>query len=639
MRSSKWFLRTALALPIVILIAVGLRTWQLEGAQLELEHQSSLRGLALGVVLRLERWQAGEPWPGERLSDDSVPTRIAADVSTQDLLVLLGSGFDRTMLEQGHDGALRWLSEQNENGSPEKRTWLKLRRANLHRQQDHSEQACAIWRELSKQPRSGRDERGIRFDLTARALLLFEQPTQGSIAGDAKDLAIALVTDQRDQHDFGTAVLAERVVASHAANATKAAHQELLDIVREHQLNVAWRSLYPTVAQLPTGERRLAYTPKHGGWLLAFAPEQVEAASVRGIPQSQLNNDLFGGTTGELIAELGIRIDLANATDGLLATSIATPSNVVEGETLLRQDLPSGLGAVTVTVDPMSPAAGRRSERRTMWLLAISLAVMAALVAGVFGLRALRQQEQLNEQRAGFVAAVSHELKTPLTATRLLGELLERGDLDDAKVREFGGRIARESERLDQLVRNVLDLARVERIGLQPGQKSLVAPGEMWGEAIARHEQAMPGSPHPVLVERGALAWRVHADRESLMGALANLLENGARHATESETLDVAVVRIQNRVRLEVRDRGQGVPEPERRMIFGEFYRGGNEDTRQTRGTGIGLTLVARIAAAHNGKAYCESREGGGSVFVIELPLAPSNARTTATSQPSESTT
>jgi len=621
MRSSRWFLRTALALPIIVLVGVGIRTWQLEGVQGELDYQSAVKRQALSVVARLERWRTGEAWPGQSADPVSQSNRPAQDPDIDDQLLLLAAGFDRTVRNQGAAAGMQWLTTQADSASPTVQTWLKLRKASLLRQQDDLAAARTIWRDLAQQ-RIGRDERGIRFDLSARALSLLSQPDAGNAGEDAYQLAVDLLRDQRDDEDFGTAALADRVLEFHKNHATAQRHQELLAAAHPLQRAAAWRGLQAIYVTTTRTAPWLHYTQDRGGWLLAFTPGAA-TNEVRGISLEQLRTELFPPATVELLDELGIIVVLRTFAGEQLVSSSAEALPDTAPPTLFRQDLPRSLGVITIHADPTSTASANRSERRITWLLALGTAVLAAFVAGLLGLRALRQTEQLNEQRAGFVAAVSHELKTPLTATRLLGELLERGNLDDAKVREFGGRIARESERLDQLVRNVLDLARVERLGLEAGQHAVLNPDDVCREAIERHELAAPDSPPVVLAGRDGPACRVHADRESLLGALANLLENAARHAKGSAQIDVAVVSSKNRVRLEVRDRGPGVPDDERGKVFGEFYRGGSEDTRKARGTGIGLALVARIAKAHHGTAFCEAREGGGAVFVIELPQRP----------------
>lgn len=652
--TSRWFLRIALAMPVLLLLGVGLRTWRLEGVQEQLDYQSSVRQLVLGIAARLERFATGEPWPGERLAGSAAKPLVGRSPNREqeDQLLVLSARYERAAAV-GEQQAAQWLQQQGDGGSPRLTAWLDLRRARIAKNSGELDIARAAWRRVADTD-AGRDERGLRLDLLARALLLFEQPE----AQQAELLAVALTQDQLDDTDLATAVLRTRVITTHMECANDAAqHQEFLHRLQPHLDALNWRSLRTTLDREAFPTPRLARISSHGDWLIAgrelSAPGPEEAAAervatlteVRGITLQQAWLGLFPPTTRQLAIELGIRIDLLDqsgtqwlSSHGIVPQPVApqpvdpqpvapqSGSPLPAAATLHREDLPTGLGSVAATQDQQNPNATRRNQRRTGWLLAIALAVMTACVAGWFGLRALKKQEQLTKQRAGFVAAVSHELKTPLTATRLLGELLERGDLDEAKVREFGGRIARESERLDQLVRNVLDLARVERIGLEAGSTAVVYAAEFVDEAIARHRETVPDAQSPPVqfVARGPQDLCVTADREALLGAFANLLENACRHAPESPSIEVTIAAIAHdrRVRFEVRDRGPGVSPSDRKRIFGEFERGGDEDTRKTKGTGIGLSLVARIAAAHGGSACCEPRPDGehGAVFVIELP-------------------
>ncbi|MEO6710675.1 MAG: HAMP domain-containing sensor histidine kinase [Planctomycetota bacterium] len=263
-------------------------------------------------------------------------------------------------------------------------------------------------------------------------------------------------------------------------------------------------------------------------------------------------------------------------------------------------------------------------ERRRFALVAglVLLAILTAGIAGWLSLRAIAREVEAARGREAFVAAVTHELKTPLAAIRLFAEMLEHGDVEPAKVREFGARTVHESDRLARLVDSVLDLARIEHTGTLAA-KSDVDLALVCAAAIRIVEDVARERGFSIVLRPGASLVHVRGDAEALTRALVNLLDNALKHADHPHTIEVEISRIgEQQVELAVLDRGRGVPETERSRIFEAFRRVGSEMTRDRPGVGLGLALVARIAASHGGRAVCEPRDGGGSRFALILPIA-----------------
>ena len=223
-------------------------------------------------------------------------------------------------------------------------------------------------------------------------------------------------------------------------------------------------------------------------------------------------------------------------------------------------------------------------------------------------------------EREAFVAAVTHELKTPLAATRLLAEILERGGVEERKVVEFARRIGVESDRLERLVTSVLELSRVE--GAPPAEAlrelDLVA---LAGEAARRFEPLARERGFSLTVRAPAAPLVLRGDGDALLGALLELLDNARRHAGPPHELELVAESRGDVAVLAVLDRGPGVPEALRVAMFEPFKRGSQErDLAGRGGVGLGLALVARIARAHGGAARCLPRAGGGARFELELP-------------------
>jgi signal transduction histidine kinase len=218
------------------------------------------------------------------------------------------------------------------------------------------------------------------------------------------------------------------------------------------------------------------------------------------------------------------------------------------------------------------------------------------------------------ERRSNFVAAVSHELKTPLTAIRMYGEMLRDGVVpSESKRGEYYATITDEAERLSRLINNVLEFSKLEK---GHGELALVV-GDV---ADVVREAAGRLAPH---AERAGFALRVEAedgmppvrfDRDALLQVLFNLVDNAIKYAASAARREIvlAVTRSGDDVAVSVRDFGPGVPRGELRRVFEPFHRGGHELTRRAKGTGIGLALVRELAAAMRARVQGDTPEDGG---------------------------
>jgi signal transduction histidine kinase len=212
-------------------------------------------------------------------------------------------------------------------------------------------------------------------------------------------------------------------------------------------------------------------------------------------------------------------------------------------------------------------------------------------------------------QKATFVTNVSHELKTPLTSISLFVDLLRRkGPLPQSKKEQYLSLMASETERLTRLINNVLDFSKMEKGKRAYARKRLDAG--VLVEAIVESECVrLEHDGFAVFFANAAGPAPVEADEEALEQAVLNLLSNAEKYSD-------------GRIRIDVKDRGIGIPAAEASKIFREFYRVDRTLAAPVSGSGLGLTIARRIARDQGGDVEYRPREGGGSVFRITLPEA-----------------
>jgi signal transduction histidine kinase len=224
--------------------------------------------------------------------------------------------------------------------------------------------------------------------------------------------------------------------------------------------------------------------------------------------------------------------------------------------------------------------------------------------------------------KSDFVATVSHELRTPLTSIYGFAETLLRGDVEfsDAERRTFLGYIASESERLINIVDDLLNVARLET-GTLRLNIARTDVGEVVNETVARVAEHVDGDfRFDVAVPGGSIF--VRADREKLTQIVMNLLDNAVKFSPEGGRIAVSARRRSDTAEIRIEDQGIGIARSDQQRIFTKFYRAEDAAQHSPQGTGLGLFLARGLLAAMGGHIWVESKEGEGSMFVCELPVA-----------------
>jgi signal transduction histidine kinase len=296
-----------------------------------------------------------------------------------------------------------------------------------------------------------------------------------------------------------------------------------------------------------------------------------------------------------------------------LVDSKAAHPSLAARHGLADRDLPWAVDAAAI--DGARLYAGADQRRRIYFTLL--LLVFMLLVAGTYiTARAVKRDLEVARLRNDFVATVSHEFRSPLTAIRQLAELLERGRAPtEEKRREYYGLISRESARLSRLVENLLDFSRIEE-----GRKRYHF--ERLETAVWLRELVSGTQPSNVILSTPPALPAVLGDRIALASAVENLLDNAVKYSPPGAPVICEADTDGQQVTIRVLDRGYGIAPEDRAHVFERFYRGGGEISRQVKGAGVGLSLVRQIVEAHGGTVDFETRVGEGSTFRIRLKTA-----------------
>ena len=231
-------------------------------------------------------------------------------------------------------------------------------------------------------------------------------------------------------------------------------------------------------------------------------------------------------------------------------------------------------------------------------------------------------RRNVDRMRRDFVTNVSHELKTPVGAIMLLSETIADAGDDVEMIRHFAGRIGMEAQRLDGLVRRLIELGRMSNPGERP--KQTVDARDLVHGAIADTEVTAAARHTDVRMRDGAVdrPLAVCVDATAVHIALKNLVENAINYSPEHSDVTVDVTQADGHVRIRVIDHGVGIPSPLQGRIFERFYRVDPARSRLTGGTGLGLSIVNHHIRANGGTIEVWSKPGEGSTFTVALPLA-----------------
>jgi signal transduction histidine kinase len=242
------------------------------------------------------------------------------------------------------------------------------------------------------------------------------------------------------------------------------------------------------------------------------------------------------------------------------------------------------------------------------------------LVGAAFVYRSVRKQFFLHQQQQNFVMAVTHELKTPISVARLNLETLQKYNLDPDKQKKLLRMTLEETERLNTLTNNILISSQLEGGGYTTSKEELDL-SDLFKDCI---KNFMHRNPERKFTESIDADVDVQGDPLLLQLLINNLLENAIKYSPREKSITCMLNKQNGKIELHVIDEGSGIPEKEKKNIFKKFYRIGDEATRQTKGTGLGLYLCKKIAEDHNADISVTDQLPHGSNFAVTFNAADS---------------
>jgi PAS domain S-box-containing protein len=370
-----------------------------------------------------------------------------------------------------------------------------------------------------------------------------------------------------------------------------------------------------------------------------WRPEEIEALlALAGNTSAALANaELYSRVSLEKERSVAI---LANIADGIVAVDregeVVLWNSAAEEITGVPQE--EAIGRTTVQVlqrqlesaEPGTPV-GQRLVSITrggedVWL-SLSEAVMrdplGAVAGRIFAFRDISADRMVEQVKSDFVAAVSHELRTPLTSIYGFAETLLRQDIPfgEDERRTFLGYIASESERLTEIVDQLLNVARLDAGDLQV-ELGRIDVGSVVSELVETVEESGVMNSHRFEVDLPDEPLAAEADPDKVRQVFNILVENALRYSPGGGTVTVGARRNDDRVEVRVVDEGIGIPAAERERIFRKFYRAESAARDGAAGTGLGLFIAKELVTAMGGRIWVDSTEGEGSSFSFELPAA-----------------
>ena len=253
-------------------------------------------------------------------------------------------------------------------------------------------------------------------------------------------------------------------------------------------------------------------------------------------------------------------------------------------------------------------------QRKIMMITGEALVFFLILAVGVYFVRKTFNKElELAKEKKNFILSVTHELKTPIASSKLFAETILSRDISKEKRDDILDKIIKDQTRLEKLVENILLISKVEEHQLHLEREKVNC--HEFIESVIKGLDFSESTNFDIDAKI-----EIKVDRFYFTSVIQNLHENAIKYSTDKEEIVWSAQQLENSISIQIKDQGIGVPLNQREKIFNLFHRIGDENTRDTKGTGVGLYIVQKIIALHNGTIKAKENQPQGSIFEIELP-------------------
>lgn len=275
----------------------------------------------------------------------------------------------------------------------------------------------------------------------------------------------------------------------------------------------------------------------------------------------------------------------------------------------------------TPTQDLIDAQQKLENDLHKRWMMIVGEGIVFSLLLAwaIYRTRnSFRREALLAERQKNFLLSVTHELRSPLASIGLQAETLLKRDLPKEKQTQILSNVLDDTERLNALIGNILLAARIDNhsFTVQKSKRNL----SEFAEVLAGKIEHGVGHQHKfqVTVSKDIL---VSFDDLAVHSIFTNLIENAVKYSPAGSVIAIDLLRKDNRAYFHVADQGRGIPDSEKRTVFERFYRRGSEETRSTKGTGLGLYIVKYLSDLHGWTITVKDNKPSGTIFTVEIPI------------------
>jgi K+-sensing histidine kinase KdpD len=281
---------------------------------------------------------------------------------------------------------------------------------------------------------------------------------------------------------------------------------------------------------------------------------------------------------------------------------LKTEINLLKGETL---------NEVVIKGNELN----EKLHKRWLMIFGEGFVFVNLLLLGIYQIRkTFNKEAKLAQQQKNFLLSVTHELKSPIASAKLQLQTLQKHELNREKQKEIIANAINDTERLNSLVENILLAAKIEN-NIDSVQKENYNISDYIGEIMNQTIASFNYKQKIILNIEPNIYMEI--DRTNFPSIILNLFENAVKYSKENSTISVNLKKQNQEIILSVADEGQGISDEEKKNIFQKFYRIGNEETRSTKGTGLGLYIVNYLVVEHGGTISVKNNSPKGSVFEV----------------------